>query len=202
MTIRRATFGFLMLAATAATVVLPRSSDAQWRVGKDSATRLQRFGRNLAYGAVVGLAYAGVDQAFNSPSQWGRGWDGYGRRAASNVGEFVIQEGVTEGLAAIMKRPIDYQPCNCTETKKRVWSAVEQSFTDEMPDGSHKIAVPRIVGSYVGAAAQAAWRPSNSKNKLGLVALNGTTSLGLGIFINLFYEFKHKPTTPSATQAQ
>lgn len=200
MSIRRGSSVGLLAIATAFLVSQPAS--AQWRVGRDSATRLERFGRNLAYGAVVGLAYAGVDQAFNSPSQWGGGWSGYGRRAASNVGEFVIQEGVTEGLAAIMKRPLDYKPCNCTETKKRIWSAVEQSFTDEMPDGSHKIAVPRIVGSYVGAAAQSAWRPSNSNNKLALAALNGTTSLGLGIFINLFYEFKHKPTTPSATQAQ
>ncbi len=191
-----------LLAVAAAVFLVPQSASAQ-RVGKDSATRLTRFGRNLAYGAVVGLAYAGVDQAFNSPSEWGRGWPGYGRRAASNVGEFVIQEGVTEGLAAVMKRPLDYTPCKCTETKKRVWSAVEQSFTDEMPDGSHKIAVPRIVGSYVGAAAQAAWRPSNSNNKFALAALNGTTSLGLGIFINLFYEFRHHPATPkSATQAQ
>ena len=191
-----------LIAFAAAVFLIPAPASAQWRLGGDSATRLERYGRNLAYGAVTGLAYAGVDQAFNSPSQRGGGWAGYGRRAASNVGEFVIQESVTEGLAAIMKRPLNYQPCNCTETKKRVWSAVEQSFTDQMPDGSHKIAVPRIVGSYVGAAAQSLWRPTNSSNKLGLIALNGTTSLGLGVFINMFYEFKHKPKPQAPVQTQ
>jgi hypothetical protein len=191
-----------LLAIAAAVVFVSEPASAQWRVGKDSATRWTRFGRDLAYGAVVGLGYAAVDQAFNSPSQWGGGWAGYGRRAASNVGEFVIQESVTEGLAAAMKRPLDYQPCNCTETKKRVWSAVEQTFTDQMPDGSHKIATPRIVGSYVGAAAQSLWRPSNSNNKVALAALNGTTSLGLGVFINLFYEFRHKPKPQAPVQAQ
>jgi hypothetical protein len=192
-----------LVAVAAAVLLIPASASAQWRVGKDSATRWTRFGRDLAYGAVVGLGYAAVDQAFNSPPQWGGGMAGYGRRAASNVGEFVIQESVTEGLAAAMKRPLDYQRCQCTETKQRVWSAVEQSFTDKMPDGSYQVAWPRIIGSYVGAAAQATWRPSNGNNKFAQAALNGTTSLGLGVFINLFYEFRHhKPPTPNATQAQ
>lgn len=187
-----------LVAIAAAVLLLPDPASAQWRVGKDSATRWTRFGRDLAYGAIVGVGYATFDQAVNSPPQWGRGWPGYGKRVASNVGEFVIQESVTEGLAAVMKRPLDYQPCNCTETKQRVWSAVEQSFTDKMPDGSYQVAWPRIIGSYVGAAAQTTWRPSNGHNKFGQAALNGTTSLGLGVFINLFYEFRHHPAPASA----
>ncbi|MGH7618660.1 MAG: hypothetical protein ACREPM_15680 [Gemmatimonadaceae bacterium] len=187
-----------LLTCAAALIVQPRSAAAQSRVGKDSATRLVRFGRDLAYGAVVGLGYAGVDQAFNNPSEWGHGWSGYGRRAASNVGEFVIQEGVTEGLAAAMNRPLDYTPCKCQGFGRRTAEAARQAFTDEMPDGSHRIAVPRIVGAYVGSTAQALWRPAG-KNKFGQVLLNGTTSLGLGVFINMFYEFRHKQGSTALT---
>lgn len=197
MTIHRAS-AIVLLTSVAAILVLPRPGAAQSRVGKDSATRLTRFGRNLAYGAVVGLAYAGVDQAFNNPSQWGSSWSGYGRRAASNVGEFVIQEGVTEGLAAVMNRPLDYAPCKCTGTGKRITWAAREAFFDDMPDGSQRIAVPRIVGAYVGSAAQAAWRPGSSNNRVGQALLNGTTSLGLGVFINLFYEWKHGGKTQPA----
>src|SRR6201989_46232 len=92
------------------------SAQAQWRVGSASAPRCARFGRDLAYGTVEGLAFAGVDQWRKEPPEWGTGWRGYEKRAASNVGEFVIQEGVTEALAAALRRPLDYTRCHCGST--------------------------------------------------------------------------------------
>src|SRR5581483_388568 len=120
-----------------------RPVSAQARVGKDSATRLTRLGRDLAYGAVEGLGFAAVDQARNDPPEWGNGWSGYGKRAASNVGEFVIQESATEGLAAWMDRPLDYTHCRCRATMDRVGWALKGAVTDQMRDGTHPLAVPR-----------------------------------------------------------
>jgi hypothetical protein len=150
-----------------------------------------RFGRAVAYGTVMGLAYAGVNQLSNQPAEWGKGWSGYGKRAASNIGEFVIQEGVTDGLAAIMKRPLDYTPCHCGSTDKRVGWALAGAVTDQMPNGKHPIAVPRIVGAYVGAYAQTTWMP-NSRNRATQTLVYGTTSLAVGGLINLYHEFKHR----------
>jgi hypothetical protein len=45
----------------------------------------------------MSVAYSGVNQINNQPSEWGKGWSGYGKRYASNLGEFVIQESVTDG---------------------------------------------------------------------------------------------------------
>jgi hypothetical protein len=99
-----ASASLLAIAAAAA-----RPARAQARIG--GHTRLERFGIDLGYGTLMGLAFAGIDQARNDPPEWGGGGQGYAKRAASNVGEFVIQEGVTEGLAAIMNRPLDYVRC-------------------------------------------------------------------------------------------
>jgi hypothetical protein len=62
-----------------------------------------------------------------------------------------------------------------------------------MPDGTHPIAVPRIVGAYVGTFAQATWRPSGSvtNSRTARALIQGTTSLALGAAINLYYEFRH-----------
>ena len=90
----------------------------------------------------------------------GQGMAGFGKRAASNLGEFYIQEGVTEGLAAAMNRPLDYTPMQVRHYRRsRIW-AIQGAVIDEMPNGQRVIAVPRIVGAYIGSFAQAAWRPA------------------------------------------
>lgn len=170
--------------------MLPRIGRAQSRVGADSTTRTKRYRQDLAYGAALGFVYAGVDQQRNDPAEWGRGWRGYEKRLASDVGEFVIQESVTDLLAATMNRQLDYQRCRCAGTGSRIGWALASSVTDPLPDGHRALAVPRIVGAYAGSFAQAAWRPRSgtSVTRLGLV--NGTTSLLIGAGINLFYELR------------
>lgn len=160
---------------------------AQVRVGRDSSTRLNRFGRDLVYGTGMGLLYAEVDQLRNEPPQWGKGWAGYRKRAASDIGEFVIQEGTTEALAAVLHRPLDYERCRCRGAWNRIRWALWGSVTDPMPNGRHPIAVPRIVGAYAGSFAQATWRPIDS-DRARSALVNGTVSLLIGAGINLFQE--------------
>lgn len=185
MHVKRSWFAISLIALT----LVPATAQTQ-RVGRDSATRLMRFGRAVAYGAGMSFLYSGMNQINNQPAEWGKSWSGYGRRYASNFGEFMIQEGVTEGLAAIMKRPLDYTPCHCTGTGKRVGYAFAGAVTDQMPNGKHPVAIPRIVGAYAGAYGQSTWWPG-SRSRLNQTLLNGTTSLAIGGVINLYHEFRH-----------
>ena len=180
---------FVVLLAALLSTVASGYAPAQVRVGRDSSTRLNRFGRDMAYGTAMGLAYAGVDQARKQPPQWGLGWEGYRRRAASNVGEFVIQEGTTSALAAAMHRPLDYTPCRCRGFAHRMGWALWGSVTDQLPNGKHRLAVPRIVGAYTGSFAQASWRPATN-NRARVALVNGTVSLLIGAGINVFQELK------------
>jgi hypothetical protein len=179
------------LAATVLAAFALNSANAQSRVGADSARRLDRFGRDLAYGTFEGLAYAGLDQLRDQPKEWSRGWNGYGKRAASNLGEFYIQEGVTEGVAALMNRPLDYSPCACRGAAERIWWALRGAVIDPTRHGHSALAIPRIAGAYAGSFAQASWRPSdNGRTRVALV--NGTTSLAFGAVINVYHEFTQK----------
>lgn len=178
-------------AAVVATIVAaaPHVARAQARV-PDGPARLRRLRHDLAYGTVEAIGFAALDQARNSPPEWGSGTSGYGKRALSNIGEFYIQETVTEGLAAVMHRPLDYRKCGCHDTGPRVWSAVRGAVTDGMPDGTHPLAVPRIVGAYTGAFVQTTWRPDDHTDRVRTALLNGTGSLALGVLINLYHEFR------------
>ena len=163
---------------------------AQSRVGTDSATRLTRLGRDVVYGTAEGLAFAGLDQVRNNPVEWGKGWRGYEKRVASNLGEFYIQEGVTDGLAAVMNRPLDYKTCTCRRFGQRIAAAALGAVTDQMPGGSHPIAIPRLVGAYAGSFAQAAWRPASGSSRTHVALVNGTTSIAIGALINLYHEIR------------
>jgi hypothetical protein len=176
-----------LLTGVALLCFVPRVMHAQVRVGRDSSTRLNRFGRDLVYGVGTGLLFAEVDHVRNDPPEWGKGWDGYRKRAASDVGEFVIQEGATEAIAAALHRPLDYERCPCRGTWNRMRWALWGSVTDPMPNGRHPIAVPRIVGAFAGSFAQASWRP-NDGSRVSTALVNGTVSLLIGAGINLFQE--------------
>jgi hypothetical protein len=179
----------LLLLALLALSAAPQVLSAQSRVGHDSSTRTRRYLRDLAYGTALGFGWAGVDQWSNNPREWGKGWRGYGKRVASDVGEFVIQETVTDVLAAAMNRPLDYRLCHCAPMSRKVGWALRAAVTDPMPNGSNPIAIPRIVGAYSGALAQASWRPATS-SRARTVLVNGTVSLLIGGAINIYDELR------------
>src|SRR5437763_1848084 len=114
---------------------------SQVRVDNNKHTRLQRFARDMAYGTAEGLGFAAVDQSRNSPPEWGSGSQGFERRAASDIGEFVIQESVTEGVAAIMQRPLDYTRCECAATGDRLRHAVYGAVVDYTVEGQRHFAL-------------------------------------------------------------
>jgi len=175
---------------TAITAPDLRAQGGVGRVGADSSTRAHRYVHDVLYGSLLGVAYAGVDQLRNDPPEWGHGWRGYERRLASDVGEFVLQETVTEALAAGMHRPLDYQRCQCRTTGSRIAWALASSVTDPLPHGRRALAVPRIVGAYAGSFAQAAWRPATTTGRTTTALINGSVSLLIGTGINLFYELR------------
>ena len=184
----------LSLVVFIAAVASVRPLAAQSRVGPDSADRLTAYGRNMVKMSIGGLGYATWDQFTNNPRQWDHSWSGYGKRIESNVGATAIQDTVTEGIAYVMDRPVTYSRCKCTGTSNRVTWALKGTVTDQMPDGSAPIAVPRIVGGYVGAYARTTWFPSNTGNSRATRTLiDGTTTLAVSAVINLTYEFLVHP---------
>jgi hypothetical protein len=145
---------------------------------------MRRYTHNLGYGAVLGFVWAGVDQLQDEPEQWS-----YGQRLASGVGEFVIQESVTDLLSWGMHRPLDYTYCHCDGFGRKLGWSMQSAFTDVLPDGRRTAAVPRIFGAYAGSFAQAAWLPTNT-NRTQTALLNGTFSLLIGGGINLYHELR------------
>ena len=181
----------LLLLVSVFLVGMATPAAAQSRVGRDSSTRVDRYGRDLAYGVATGFGYTALDQLRNKPEEWGKGWPGYERRLASHTGELLVGETTTEVLAALMNRPLDYQSCRCVATDARVRWAVISSFTDLTPTGGRALAIPRLVGSFAGSFAQATWRPDSEHTHLRSALTSGATTLLIRSGLNIYREFRH-----------
>ena len=136
--------------------------------------------------AVAGMIGSGLlDQLRHKPEFWHDGADGLPRRIASRATQAAVQVSVRHGLAALMHRSTDYQPCECRGFGRRVEHALLETFTDRGADGSRAFSVPRIAGAYAGGFSRLAWERDRGA---GDVALGTTMSLGFSALFNIARE--------------
>jgi hypothetical protein len=103
-------------------------------------------------------------------------------RIAERATQAAVQVSVYHGLAALMHRSTDYQPCECHGFGPKVEHALLETFTDRRADGSRALAIPRFAGAYAGGMAGLAW--VHDRNP-GDVALSTTLSFGLTALFNI-----------------
>jgi hypothetical protein len=92
---------------------------------------------------------------------------------------------VHHGLAALMHRSTDYQPCHCHGFGRKVGHALVETFTDRRDDGSRALSTPRFASAYAGSFTELAWRHDRN---LGDVALGVPLSFGFSALFNIAKE--------------
>ena len=155
---------------------------------RDKRYLLSMFGPFAIGGDVIA---AGINTASNSPREWGPGWNGFGKRFASQVGMSVVQRSSQFALEESFKLDSYYYRSTKRDVGSRLKNAIASTFTARRPDGSKTFGLPKIVGSYTaGIVAAETWYPKRYGLKDGLKS--GSLSLGTDILSNLFKEFFHR----------
>ncbi len=117
----------------------------------------------LGPGAWVGVgAGSALEQAETSPTQWGTGASGFGKRVASTYGDLFVQESVRHGLAAALDRSTNYHRCRCRGFGAKVGNAFVETFTDRDADGRRQLSEPRLAGAIAGGFAPMLWWPGET----------------------------------------
>jgi hypothetical protein len=130
-------------------------------------------------GALIGIVGGGlVDQLRHQSG----GPDDLPGKIAQRATQAAVQVSVYHGLAALMHRSTEYQPCDCHGFGPKVEHALLETFTDRRDDGSRALAIPRFASAYAGGLAGLAWEHDRS---LGDVALGTTLSFGLNALFNI-----------------
>ncbi len=158
----------------------------------DGKTRAKRY-INSMFGPeslAKAVGTAGISTWRNSPEEWEPGWEGFGKRFASNVGKGVIKNSVMYGMDEAFKLDSHYYRSEKRGAGSKIKNALISPFTARKPDGKRVFGFPRIIGSYSSnIIASETWYP-NRDYKDGL--RSGTISLGFNAAFNLFKEFVWK----------
>ena len=185
-----------MPAATAPAAASPSASAppaASVYTPPDEKTRRKRFVKNLV--GPVSLAkqatFAGIGTWRNSPEEWGKSWEGYGRRLASGFGKNAIKQTTIYGLDSALKVDSYYYRSTKKDVGSRIANALISPVTARASNGKRTIGIPRIAGTYASSIIAAeAWYPARYNWKDGL--RSGTISLGFNAAFNLVKEFVWK----------
>lgn len=109
----------------------------------------------------AGIA-AGINQANNTPPEWGQGMQGFGYRYASNFGINLTATTVRYGLAEILREDTIYYRCECSGFFPRFGHAMISTVTARRgADGHRTISFSNIAAPYAGTETAAlGWYPS------------------------------------------
>jgi hypothetical protein len=129
-----------------------------------------------------------LDQTTDSPSQWGGGFSGYGKRVASRVGTAIVQGTVQALLAAPLHEDVRYIVSKEHGAKRRAWHAVVYSFATYNHHGHPTPNIANLSSYYVASAVSTTWLPGYH-NVARYALIDGSESAGLSIPVNILQEF-------------
>jgi len=140
--------------------------------------------RSFAYTALS----SGIKQAQGSPTEWGGGLEGYGKRYASSFGQKAINRSIRIGLQSLLHEDPRYQPSGHSGFWNRTLSATGQAFFVYKDQGGTRIGYTRFAGNFGAAFISRQWHP-DSYRTTGDCLISGFTSIGIDAAKNVFSEF-------------
>ena len=132
---------------------------------------------------------AGFDEARNFPKQWGRGADGFGKRVASQYGQFAVGEAIEFGISAFHREDPRYFRMPEASIGKRIRHSLISGVWVRSADGTHHtVALARLANVYGSWAIATSWNPPEQRSFTKIITY-GSLGLGIKTSTNLFREF-------------
>jgi hypothetical protein len=137
---------------------------------------------------IVGAAIAGgINQAYNTPPEWGQGAGGYGKRFGSDFGIAAVTTTTRYALSEALREDTLYYRCECKGVFPRLKHAVISTFTARRGSDGHRVfSFPDLVSPYAGTmTAVYGWYPGRYDYKdgfrMGNYSLLGYVGANIGL---------------------
>ena len=152
--------------------------------------RAKRFYQNLFTWQAVSatLPAAAMEQWHGWPEEWGKTDTGFGKRAASLFGQFVIGNAIEDAARAIHPQDTVYHRAGQGNFFKRFSHVAAGTVVARKAGGGHEVAYSRLANAYGSWAIATLWSPSEFRTP-GSIAKWGTAGVGAMALSNLAREF-------------
>lgn len=131
---------------------------------------------------------AGLDQWRDYPENWGGGWDSFGVRMASHLGQHLVKEEIEFGVEAFDHEDPRHRKSGLAGIWPRTRYAVVHTLLRQNDRGGLMPAYSRFVGDYGAGFISRQWYPARYQT-VGQGLEAGTISLGLDVGMTVFREF-------------
>ena len=159
--------------------------------GAQDDNHLRDFRDKLIWkGPLMKTAFSALfDEAVNSPTEWGRGIDGFGKRVANSFGQRAIKASVELAFSPLTHEDLHFRRSG----EGSVWARMKHVFlgTFWVPreNGTgYTLAAGRITGDFAAGQASRIWMPARVAN-FGAGARTGAGWLALDVGTDLVREF-------------
>ena len=156
--------------------------------------RSDRFFKDYLLSPVTYVASAGAasgGQITNDPKEWGRTWEGYGKRVGTMFAMFTTQEAMHQGGDAILRYDPRYFRCRSAGFGPRTWNALMMSFLAYDSTGKRHIDWPQLVGAYGSGMLVTMWYPKRYDPLVQGVQM-GHAQMGFVFGVNLVREYSQE----------
>jgi len=143
-------------------------------------------GKEAALRAGTGAA---IQQARNSPHEWGRGVTGFGKRLGSAFGQHVVKNTIQFGVASARHEELGYRPSGKRGFGPRMkYALVSTVVTRKTTTGKRTPAMGRISGNFGSGLISRAWQPARLRT-VGSGLATGGIMLGADAGTHVVREF-------------
>jgi len=138
--------------------------------------------------AMAGVG-AVVNQANDTPHEWGQGAVGFGRRFASALGKHVVHKAIQLPIARLRHEEFSYQRSDKTGFGSRLkYALVSTVITHKTTTGKRTMAVGEVSGALGSGLISRLWQPA-SVHTLASGFTSGGITLGVDAGMNVVKEF-------------
>jgi hypothetical protein len=160
--------------------------------GQDIDTRTPAEAAKHAFTPVAGLraaAGAGVNQATDTPHEWGQGAQGFGKRIGSAFGKHLVKTAIQYPVSRFRHEAFGYQRSSEHGFKKRLFYALEGTvITHKTDTGKRTIATGELAGAFGSGFISRLWQPASTAT-VSNAFLSGGITLGVDAAGNVIKEF-------------
>ncbi len=143
---------------------------------------------------------AAINQANDTPHEWGQGAGGFGKRFASSLAKHVVKKGIQYPVSKAFHEQLSYQRSDKTGFGPRLKDAlVGTVITRKTTNGKKTLAKGELAGAFGSGMVSRLWQPASTRT-VGLGFASGGITLGVDAAGNVAREFWPEIRHPRASR--